>query len=76
MLLHIPQLLSKAQVAECTVALQAAEWTDGKATAGYLWSRVKDNVQLPEGHKIALGLGDMILGRSTRICCLSLPRVP
>jgi len=61
MLLHIPNVLSAAQVSDCRAALDAAEWADGKATAGYLSSRVKDNVQLPEGHPVARRLGDIIL---------------
>ena len=61
MLLHIPGLLDAAQVAECRAALEAAEWSDGKATAGYLSSSVKDNMQLPENHPLARRLGEMIL---------------
>ena len=61
MLLHIPHVLTKAQVEECRTALEGAEWTDGKATAGYLSQRVKDNVQVPEGHRIARQLGSTIL---------------
>jgi PKHD-type hydroxylase len=61
MLIRIPQVLTKAQVEECKAALASAPWTDGKATAGYLSSRVKDNVQVPEGHEVARRLGDMIL---------------
>jgi len=61
MLLHIPSLLHAAQVAECRAALEAAEWSDGKATAGYLSSSVKDNMQLPENHPLARRLGEMIL---------------
>ncbi|HEX3486961.1 MAG TPA: Fe2+-dependent dioxygenase [Micropepsaceae bacterium] len=61
MQLHIPNVLSAEQVEECRKTLAAAEWTDGKATAGYLSSRVKDNVQLPEGHPVARRLGTMIL---------------
>lgn len=61
MLIRIPQVLTAAQVEECTGALANAEWTDGKATAGYLSQRVKDNMQVPEGHKAARRLGDMIL---------------
>jgi PKHD-type hydroxylase len=61
MLLHIPNVLSAAQVAECRKALEAPEWADGKATAGYLSSPVKNNVQLPEGHPVARKLGGMIL---------------
>jgi PKHD-type hydroxylase len=61
MLLHLPGLLDATQVAECRAALETAEWSDGKATAGYLSSRVKDNMQLPENHPVARRLGEMIL---------------
>jgi PKHD-type hydroxylase len=61
MLLNIPKLLDAEQVAQCRDALQSAEWSDGKATAGYLSSRVKDNAQLPESHPTARRLGEMIL---------------
>lgn len=61
MLLHLPGLLDATQVAECRAALGTAEWSDGKATAGYLSSRVKDNMQLPENHPVARRLGEMIL---------------
>ena len=61
MLLTIPKLLNAEQVAQCREALEDAEWSDGKATAGYLSSRVKDNTQLPESHPVARRLGGMIL---------------
>ena len=61
MLIRIPQILSAAQIAECRKALETADWSDGKATAGYLSARVKDNAQVPEGHPVARRLGDMIL---------------
>ena len=61
MLIRIPQVLTPPQIAECRKALDAAEWTDGKATAGYLAGRVKDNVQLPESSPVARRLGEMIL---------------
>jgi PKHD-type hydroxylase len=61
MLLQIPNVLSAAQIAEMRKALETAEWSDGKATAGYLSSRVKDNVQVPEGHPVARKFGAMIL---------------
>jgi PKHD-type hydroxylase len=60
-LLNIPKVLSSDQVAECRAALEATDWTDGKATAGYLSSRAKDNMQVPEGHPVARRLGNMIL---------------
>jgi PKHD-type hydroxylase len=61
MLIRIPQVLSPQQVRDCRKALETAEWGDGRATAGYLSSRVKDNVQVPEGHPTARQLGNMIL---------------
>jgi PKHD-type hydroxylase len=61
MLIRIPQVLSAQQVSECRKALETADWSDGRATAGYLSSRVKDNAQVPEGHPVARRLGDMIL---------------
>jgi len=61
MLIRIPQVLSAAQVKECREALETVEWTDGRATAGYLSSRVKDNAQVAEGHPVARQLGGMIL---------------
>jgi PKHD-type hydroxylase len=61
MLLHIPSLLDAAQLAECRKALGSAAWSDGKATAGYLSSRVKDNAQLPETDPVARRMGGMIL---------------
>jgi PKHD-type hydroxylase len=61
MLLHIPSLIDAAQLAECREALENADWSDGKATAGYLSSRVKDNAQLPETDAVARRLGEMIL---------------
>jgi PKHD-type hydroxylase len=61
MLLQISNVLSDAQVAEMRKALETAEWSDGKATAGYLSSRVKDNLQVPENHPVARKLGATIL---------------
>jgi PKHD-type hydroxylase len=61
MLLRIPSVLTAAQVSECVGALRAADWADGKETAGYLSRRVKDNEQLPEEHPLARRLGDLIL---------------
>ena len=61
MFVRIPQVLTQAQVAECRQALEKAEWSDGRATAGYLAARVKDTVQLPEASPVGRRLGGMIL---------------
>lgn len=59
--LHIPRVLDAAQIGQCRQALKGAEWIDGRDTAGYLSSRVKNNTQLPENHPVARKLGGMIL---------------
>lgn len=41
--------------------LDAAEWVDGAATAGFQSTRVKDNRQLPEGSEAARRLGATIV---------------
>ena len=61
MLIVIPDVLTAAQVAEARQILDAAEWVDGKVTAGYQSARAKDNMQIPEGHPAARQVGDMIL---------------
>ncbi len=61
MLLHIPDVLTPAQVAECRDVLASADWVDGRVTAGHHFERVKHNRQVPERHPAARRLGDMIL---------------
>jgi PKHD-type hydroxylase len=61
MLLTIPDLLSADQVSSAREMLDAAEWIDGKVTAGVQSARVKRNQQVPEGSAVSEALGDMIL---------------
>jgi PKHD-type hydroxylase len=65
-LLHIPGILTAAQLADCRAALAAAEWIDGRDTAGHHSARVKRNRQLPERHPVARRLGEMILAALDR----------
>jgi len=65
-LVHIPQVLTADQVAECRTALAAAEWVDGRATAGPHAAKAKDNMQVPEGHPVSCKLGAMILAALER----------
>jgi PKHD-type hydroxylase len=62
MLIQIADVLSAEQVAHGRRLLDAAEWVDGRVTAGHQSARTKDNVQIPEGHPVARELGEMILG--------------
>ena len=66
MLLSIPDVLSAEQVAEARQTLDAAEWVDGKVTAGHQSARAKDNEKLPEGSAAARDLGRTILAALQR----------
>lgn len=61
MLLHIPDILTSAQIRECREALDRAPWVDGRVTAGFQSAQVKHNTQLPEDHPIAVELGELIV---------------
>jgi PKHD-type hydroxylase len=61
MLLSIPDVLSPEQVAEARGILNAAEWVDGRVTAGHQSAKAKDNMQIPEGSPAARQLGEMVL---------------
>ena len=49
------------QVSRALEVLNAAEWVDGKVTAGHQSARAKNNMQLPESSPAARELGEMIL---------------
>jgi PKHD-type hydroxylase len=61
MLLQVPDVLTADQVASCRKTLEAAEWIDGRITAGHQSARAKDNLQLREDLDEAKQLGDVIL---------------
>ena len=61
MLVAIPSILSKAQVADAMGRLRAEEWIDGKATAGAQSALTKSNLQLAQDNKAAAGIGADIL---------------
>lgn len=60
MLLHIPNVLTREQVAAMRAAIDAAEWVDGRATVGSQGAQVKRNRQLPETSPVALAQGRII----------------
>lgn len=66
MLITIPDVLTSEQVKQMRAKLDAADWVDGKVTAGYQAQRVKDNQQLPEGSPLAVELGEIVLGGLAR----------
>ncbi|MBI1356936.1 MAG: Fe2+-dependent dioxygenase [Acidobacteria bacterium] len=61
MLLQVPEVLSAEEAAAWRTKLDAADWVDGRVTAGVQSARVKNNRQLREGSPLARELGDRIL---------------
>jgi PKHD-type hydroxylase len=61
MLLVIPAVFPKTEVRELRAALDAAEWVDGKVTAGHQSAQTKFNSQIPEAHPVAKQVGGLIL---------------
>ncbi len=63
MVIEIPELFDAAEVREIRAALETADWTDGRATAGHRAARVKENEQLALDHPLAKQLADRVLAR-------------
>jgi PKHD-type hydroxylase len=63
MLLHIPEVLSADEAKNCRRRLEAADWVDGRGTAGHMAHGVKENQQLRFDNPVAVELGQMITRR-------------
>jgi PKHD-type hydroxylase len=61
MLICVPDVLSKAEVAHFRAAMDAAAWEDGRSTAGAQSALVKKNEQLPPNGDVARRLGAAIV---------------
>lgn len=66
MLVHVPAVLSEAQVARCRELMAGASWIDGRATAGHQSAKAKDNLQIAEGSPEAREMGEMIVAALER----------
>jgi PKHD-type hydroxylase len=66
MLLCVPEILSKSDVAEFRHIMDAAEWEDGRSTAGAQSAMVKRNEQLPSDGEVARKLGQRIISALTK----------
>ncbi|WP_316214818.1 Fe2+-dependent dioxygenase [Bradyrhizobium sp. SZCCHNR2035] len=66
MLVCIPEVLSKSDVAEFRRIMDAAEWEDGRSTAGAQSAMVKRNEQLPADGEVARALGQRIVSALTK----------
>ncbi len=77
MLVQIPDILSANEAAEALAALQAADWTDGRVTAGHQSAQVKQNLQIAEGTPLHARVGELVLnglGRSPLFISAVLPQ--
>ncbi len=61
MLICIPDVLSKADVAEFRAVMDAVEWEDGRSTAGAQSAEVKKNEQLPPNGEVSRKLGERVI---------------
>lgn len=61
MLLHIPQVLTAEELAQCRAVMDTADWKDGKVTAGQQSAKAKNNLQLPLNHPEHRTLADLVL---------------
>jgi PKHD-type hydroxylase len=61
MLICVPDVLGKADVAKMRAAMDAAAWEDGRSTAGAQSAMVKKNEQLPPNSEIARQLGESVI---------------
>jgi len=60
-LICIPDVLSKAEVAEFRAAMDAVAWEDGRSTAGAQSAMVKNNEQLPPDSDLSRQLGGLVI---------------
>ncbi|MBW6398768.1 Fe2+-dependent dioxygenase [Roseomonas sp. HJA6] len=76
MLIHVPNVLTAEEVAFCRRKLDAADWVDGRVTAGEQSAKIKINLQVPENSATARELGDIVLralGRNALFTSAALP---
>src|SRR6201996_4506734 len=65
MLVCIPNVLSKAEVAQFRSAMDSASWEDGRSTAGAQSAMVKKNEQLPPDSPLSRSLGERVIRATT-----------
>lgn len=61
MLVSIADVLTAEQVAESRRLIEAAEWVDGRVTAGHQGAHVKNNQQLPQNSEAGRKIAEIIL---------------
>jgi PKHD-type hydroxylase len=66
MLLRVPQVLNSDELKQVQSLMAAAEWVDGKVTAGTQSAQVKRNIQLPESSPQAEAARQIVLTALSR----------
>ncbi len=66
MMLHVPAVLSRTDVAECRKLLDTAQWVDGNVTSGEQAAKAKRNRQLPIDAPVTKELGNRVLAALAR----------
>jgi len=77
MLLHIPQVLSRDALDRCRGIVSAAQWVDGRVTAGTQSAKTKNNLQLTEDSEAARAARAIVLAgleRSALFFTAALPK--
>jgi len=77
MLLHIANVLTQDELAQCRELLASAQWADGRVTAGHRSAKVKENLQLPQDGGEARYAGAVVLQaleRNALFASAALPR--
>lgn len=65
MLICVPEVLTKDDVADFRRIMDASSWEDGRSTAGAQSAMVKRNEQLPPDSEVARALGNRVLSALT-----------
>jgi len=76
MLVQVPNLLTPGEVAQMRDRLGAADWADGRITAGAQSAQAKNNLQVPENTPAHRVMGEIILtalGRNELFTSAALP---
>ncbi|WP_315779219.1 Fe2+-dependent dioxygenase [Bradyrhizobium sp. SZCCHNPS1003] len=77
MLICVPEILSKDDVAEFRRIMDSSDWEDGRSTAGAQSAMVKRNEQLPPDSEVARKLGHRIISAMTanpRLLAAAIPQ--
>ncbi|HEY0712340.1 MAG TPA: Fe2+-dependent dioxygenase [Polyangia bacterium] len=66
MMIEVPSVLNADEIARCHAIFAAADWADGRITAGHQSAQVKNNQQLPEASPAARQLSALVLSALER----------